>query len=386
MFNNFKFYKKQLQKKFLNSIKKRFVKITYNKNQKNFTTIISNLSSQNQNIIYFHHNLGGGSDLYIQNKIAEYRTNHCIFVVVYMQKIKQFAIQATFGECFGSILLSDFEVVVNFFRGLKIDKIYISQIIFFPNIEAIFNFTKQSKNIGSQIIMLVHDYYSICKRVFLIKPDGTECNIANNKYYCDCDPLAQDHIKRWEKFLTNQADEIICFSQSSHKIIGQFYPAISNKIKVIPHYVPFLRKANVVKGDSIIRIATIGFMHKAKGCDVIREMSEIIMKNSLLVRIVAIGRVPVKTNKAIKVLGKYDREDLPEIVENNEIDLVFISSICNETFNYTAHEAMMMGIKVACFDLGAQAEYIKKYDQGLIISKIDAQTALDEILNFVKIN
>ena len=38
-----------------------------------------------------------------------------------------------------------------------------------------------------------------------------------------------------------------------------------------------------------------------------------------------------------------------------------------------------MNIPVACFDIGAPAERIKKYGKGIVISKIDAKTALDEI-------
>ena len=43
---------------------------------------------------------------------------------------------------------------------------------------------------------------------------------------------------------------------------------------------------------------------------------------------------------------------------------------------------MTMGLPVACYDLGAPAERVKKYKKGLIISKIDAQTTLKEIEQF----
>ncbi len=42
-----------------------------------------------------------------------------------------------------------------------------------------------------------------------------------------------------------------------------------------------------------------------------------------------------------------------------------------------------MGLPVACFDLGAPAERVRNYEKGLIISKIDAETALREIEGFV---
>ncbi len=113
-------------------------------------------------------------------------------------------------------------------------------------------------------------------------------------------------------------------------------------------------------------------------------MSKLIKKNKLQIRLIIIGEFNGKKNNNIKVLGKYKREDLPEIIENNHIDIVFISSICAETFSYTTHEAKAMDLKVACFDIGAQAECVRSYSKGLIIKEIDAQVALNAIINFIK--
>ena len=71
-------------------------------------------------------------------------------------------------------------------------------------------------------------------------------------------------------------------------------------------------------------------------------------------------------------------------MEKNNVDIVFIPSIWPETFSYTTSEAMMMGLPVACFDMGAPAERVKKYEKGLIIEKIDGQYALDSIINFIR--
>ena len=72
-------------------------------------------------------------------------------------------------------------------------------------------------------------------------------------------------------------------------------------------------------------------------------------------------------------------------MEKNNIDIVFIASIIPETFSYTTAETISMGLPVACFNLGAQAEFVKQYSHGLIIGKNEAKYALDEIVRFVKI-
>lgn len=387
MFSNYKFYIKKLQKKLVRNLGKRFAIKSYsNQDNLDFKPILAGLNQESKKIVYFHHDLGGGSDLYIQNKIAEFKNSSHIFVIIYKQKIAKFDLQITFKNQFGSAFFNSLEEIFDLLQKAKIDIFYISQILLFPDQDIIFDLIEKSKHNDTKVVMLAHDYYSICTKVFLTKDDGAKCGILENKTHCSCNPQAAEHIKKWQNILENLVDEIIFFSESSRKIITEFFPNIYQKTKIIPHQVPYLRKVKINKfSKKTINIATIGFLHKAKGCDIVEEMAEIISKNNLPVKIVVIGRFGKKIkNKTLTILGKYERNDLPEILENNQIDIVLIPSIWPETFNYTVHEAMMMGVKTACFDLGAQAEYVGKYSGGLIISQIDAKIALDEILNFVK--
>ena len=57
--------------------------------------------------------------------------------------------------------------------------------------------------------------------------------------------------------------------------------------------------------------------------------------------------------------------------------------MCPETFSYTTSEALNMGLPVACFNIGAPAERIQDKKNGIIISKINAKSSLDEITEFL---
>ena len=81
--------------------------------------------------------------------------------------------------------------------------------------------------------------FSICTQIFRTKEDSNKFGMIDDKNHCDCNPLAEEHIKKWGNFLANQADEIICFAKSSEKIISQFYPLILSKIRVITHDVSY---------------------------------------------------------------------------------------------------------------------------------------------------
>jgi hypothetical protein len=62
--------------------------------------------------------------------------------------------------------------------------------------------------------------------------------------------------------------------------------------------------------------------------------------------------------------------------------MIFIPSICPETFSYTTQEAINMEINVACFDLGAPAERLKNYSKSLIMNSFEPQYICEQIVKF----
>ena len=93
-----------------------------------------------------------------------------------------------------------------------------------------------------------------------------------------------------------------------------------------------------------------------------------------------IGEITEAINSEhFKSTGKYKREDLPQIIKDEQIDIFLIPSIWPETFSYTAQEVMMMELPLMVFDLGAPAERVKKYTKGIIINEISAVAVLDTV-------
>ena len=114
-------------------------------------------------------------------------------------------------------------------------------------------------------------------------------------------------------------------------------------------------------------------------------MQEIIDSEKLPVDIIVIGEnIDSVSHGSLKILGRYKPEDIPDIFRENQIDIVFIASIWPETFSYTTQEVINMDIPVACFDIGAPAERVSKYEKGLIIPEMTAQAALKAISGYMK--
>ncbi len=97
----------------------------------------------------------------------------------------------------------------------------------------------------------------------------------------------------------------------------------------------------------------------------------------LPVRIVVIGEIssyPARNkNDKFIVHGPYLHEELAEIAEKYDVSTILIPSICPETFSFTTSEALLLGYPVICFDIGAPAERIKKYNSGIVIDNISTE-------------
>ena len=63
----------------------------------------------------------------------------------------------------------------------------------------------------------------------------------------------------------------------------------------------------------------------------------------------------------------YKKEELPQLLEDNEIDIICILPIWPETFSYTVSEAWLNGIPIVATDIGAVGERIRKTGGGWLV-------------------
>ena len=101
---------------------------------------------------------------------------------------------------------------------------------------------------------------------------------------------------------------------------------------------------------------------RQKGQEFLKDLVKEIEKRDLDIQVVLIGEISEHIkSKHFEVTGRYQREELPELVQKYEIDIFIIPSVCPETFSYTTQEIMMMNMPLMVFDLGAPAERVKEY-------------------------
>ena len=72
----------------------------------------------------------------------------------------------------------------------------------------------------------------------------------------------------------------------------------------------------------------------------------------------------------------YSPDEIYSRIVEQQIGVVFFTSIWPETFSYLVSELISIGIPIACFDIGAQAEKVRTYHLGEIIPDYSSQSIL----------
>jgi GT2 family glycosyltransferase len=407
--------KKLIQENFKKLLKKHpryakevasFIKKDPLKNIRDFLVIMisANEEKSGNPVLFFDHELGGGANMYREKLIKEkLEKNGQIFIFTYDYAKKEFHLRYYFKKFKICYSFDSFEQFFDLLEYIKIGTIIISQIVSYENPLDILSKIKNIQKItNARLEILVHDYFSVCPNYVLLNAENTYCGVPDDLGKClTCMQNSEGEFQKysenrdvesWRKSwlsLLQMADRIVCFSNASKNIFMKAYPEIKNdKVLVIPHKVDkilFQKSDHKIKIKKNLIIGVLGGINKVKGSEIIKEMAEIIKKDNLPVEIVVIGElVEKKYNNKIKVHGKYKHQDLGKIISKYSIDIFFIPSIWPETFSYTTEEIMQLDYPLAVFDIGAPAERVKRYTKGLVLTKINAKIALNEIINYCK--
>ena len=184
--------------------------------------------------------------------------------------------------------------------------------------------------------------------------------------------------------MIKQADEVLCFSESSRDLVQRIYPQAAERLVVRPHRLPASsHRKPTIDHQGPLHIGVVGALSHAKGADLVVELSKRLAKDLPEARMTVIGTLEATGGGAnMTVTGPYDLADLPSIIERNGINVFFFPSIWPETFSYVAAELMDLGVPLCCFDLGAPAERLRAYPLGRIIDQVDPAAALTALTAF----
>lgn len=355
-------------------------------------------------VLLLDFNLGGGSNLYSRNLVANLeRIGHRIVVLEFRHSTRTFHLELNLGSSVEAIEFTvEFPVFIKMLiEKLAIDSIIVSQLVTWPDTKNVLGAIRQ---VGIPYVVLMHDYFMLCPNWTLFDFQDKFCGVPDDPEICaNClekirhmdIPMSQHtNVKRIEPWRNiageylAAAKRVICFSDVSLQIVKKAYPRLSN-VTVNEHSIPeqhlFSWKQRSYDVTKRLTIAVIGGMNVAKGSKFLDKLINSQKFKMLPARIVLFGEInPLPNYKSgddsnFILHGSYNRQDLGKLLESYDVSMVMIPSQWPETFCYTASEALLLGYPVLCFDVGAQADRIKRNNCGWVVKEPFVENAVAEI-------
>jgi len=338
--------------------------------------------------VILDHALGGGANLYSRELIANYREqNKKVLYITYDFYSNSYNLYFYYQTYDFEFAIENLDGVERFLEELIIEEIFVNSLVSFRDTQRLLTLVRTFQDIHhSKLIVPMHDYYPVCPNFTLLNENVEFCEVPSLDR---CQACMKSNDLEWKTFgnenanvkvwreswlqLLEASTQIICFSNSSKNIVLKAYQNLnSEKIVVKPHTVAPLQKVNIElkEKDSRVTIGVLGAINQAKGAGVLKSLVKVIEDRGLNVDIVLIGEISEYIDsKHFKLTGRYQREELPNLVKEHNIDIFLIPSICPETFSYTTQEIIMMDMPLMVFNLGAPAERVKEYAKGVVLDK-----------------
>ena len=343
------------------------------------------LPNSHNNILIIDHDLGGGANVYRNELIETLLSENSQVILITDNRISGHMSVVFYTKRHKlSTRLGDPRLLRKLFELFSIDEVIYNNAVNSRNPIGLINeILKLQKIFDFRVNTLAHDFFPICPSYTLIDKDGSYCGVPKNIETCEAcikklKPTysqvihENQNIHKWRSLwgeLIRSSYQVTCFSNSSTEILLKAYPFAKSYIKVIPHLVKFTPSKLPSINQGKLHIGVIGGISYAKGASILNQLVTYIEEKKLQVKVTLLGEIdPAFYDVKINVLGRYERNELPYLIEKNEINVILFPSIFPETFSYVTSEVMKMKMPIAYFDIGAAPEKLKSYKKGSLLS------------------
>jgi len=343
------------------------------------------------------HDIGGGANQYRNRLIENYIADEEPILLLTFDQDGDSLLKLKFyyREFALNLILKDLGELKDFAKLIRISEIFYNNAVTYPNPISVAELICELKDLsGAHLTVSWHDFYLICPSYNLLNDKGRFCDIPDDLKVCaSCLKNNEDKniqridIAHWRKVwgrVIEKSDTLLCFSENSAALVKKAYGALDYKIEIQPHSLDFFpSKVPGLGFSNGLHIGVLGNINYKKGLNIVLDLAAEIKRSKLKTRITVIGNLDaISYPSNITVTGTYNPTDLPDIIDGRKVNLFLFPSVGPETFSYVTEEIMVMKMPIACFNLGAPADTVKKYELGRILGSMKASEILRELYEF----
>lgn len=349
-------------------------------------------------VVVLDHAMGGGANVYREKLVQDCGEGGAVVVLVTprlasLDYLVQFRRR---GRATVSLPVDDVSGLVALLGRLRVRAVHVNNLVSFDDPLALVDWCVAARAGGAQLTFHLHDFHAVCPSFTLIDDSGRYCDLPSLDRCRSCLPrnsanslgLGLDvDIAQWRgawSRLLDEADAIVAFSEASASILRRAHPGLApDAIRIVPHRPSNASLRAVARGGGeIVKVAVIGNISRPKGAHIVEGVADLARSRGLPLQVVVIGTLQTSGvgDAHLAIHGRFDNDELPDLLERYGIDVCLMPSICPETYSYVTDEIMAMQVPLVVFDIGAPAERVARYRLGHVIAETTAEAALAGIM------
>ena len=274
-----------------------------------------------------------------------------------------------------SCALADSAAMTKMLQDLGITEIHTHSLVDFVT-EAPDHIHSLVKAMGIRLEVNLHDYEVICPSINLADSSGFYCgeisDLACNKCLRDmkADCSVTD-IRTWrtmQQRVLQAADQVLVPDEDVALRLKRYFPTVT--FDVSPHESLELPLKPITfpklnPGENL-RVVVVGAIGKIKGFEVLLACAKNARKRCLAIEFILMGysmNDRLLQEAGVTMTGRYLDENAQNTLRNLSSHMVWLPSLWPETYSYTLSIALLAGLPVVAFDIGAIARRLR--DLGL---------------------
>jgi glycosyltransferase involved in cell wall biosynthesis len=234
------------------------------------------------------------------------------------------------------------------------------------------------RRLGIPYEVVIHDYNWICPRINLIgsakrycaEPDLVACEacVADAGTANDEDTAPRALRERSLAELAG-ASRVVVPSQDTATRLQRYFPHVPTDV------VPWeddsgssSPKSAHIASDDVRRICVVGAISIEKGYEVLLACARDASRRDLKLEFHLVGEscddARLLATERVHITGRFDEHEALQLIHAQRAQLGWLPSLWPETWCYALTRMWQAGLKTVAFDIGAQAERIRRTGRG----------------------
>lgn len=240
---------------------------------------------------------------------------------------------------------------------------------------------RAARNLGIRVVFTLTDFWLLCPRGRFYKPDYSLCNSPETGLKCvrECG-VSNSIMSRFNDAKRMFESVDVLLSPSKFLIESYRSNGWDRQILHVNHGVDYANVRPMLpknRDSNTVAFGYTGVVTRFKGVDLLLKSFREVKSPDITLKIYGncvwdtdfnaeLSRA-VEEDSRIKMMGKYEHHELPNVM--SEIDIVVVPSTTLESYGLVVVESMAYGIPVIASDIvGSAYEYIKDGENGFIFS------------------